>query len=77
MQPAFMSNGASVSLPSFSSLSPENAREFPMMIKTVVAFARFEERQRCLASIMKGADVQVDGEVSLNLQRINRCLLVH
>ncbi|KAI6175814.1 hypothetical protein M3Y97_00730400 [Aphelenchoides bicaudatus] len=64
-------NGVSLpsALPSLSTLTPENASEFPMMVKTVRAFARFEERQRCLASIMKGADVQLDGDyVEINMQ---------
>lgn len=53
---------SSGTLSQFSSLTTESSIEFPTLIKTIEAFARFEERQRCLASVMRGAEVQVDGE---------------
>lgn len=70
LKPAYPTNsGIVVPLPSFSSLTVENASEFPYMVKTIGALARFEERQRCLASIMKGAEVQVDGEyIEVNMK---------
>lgn len=49
LKPAYPLNShLNVHLPLFSSLTESNASEFTTMIKTIGAFANFEERQRCL-----------------------------
>jgi hypothetical protein len=40
-----MKPATNVSLPQFSQLTPENASAFPLMVKTIGAFARFEGRE--------------------------------
>ncbi|KAI6192815.1 hypothetical protein M3Y99_01917400 [Aphelenchoides fujianensis] len=48
--------------PSFSALNESNSAQFPLMTRVVDVYSRFEERQRMLTSIMRGAEVEVDGE---------------